>query len=115
MISVSVSVTNLCPSSRQLVLESEVVLDNAVVDDDDAAGAVAVGMGIFFRRAAVRGPAGVADAVGSAAAGLLADDFFQIAQLAWGAAQFQPVCRRRLRRSRRNHSRDIRGGAVPRG
>ena len=62
-ISVSVSVTNVWPWRCQLALQLEVVLDDAVVDDDDAAGAVAVGMGVLLGRAAVRGPARVADAV----------------------------------------------------
>ena len=53
----------LVPLRLQLVLQLEVVLDDAVVDDDDAAGAVAVRMGVLFGRPAVRRPAGVADAV----------------------------------------------------
>ena len=47
----------------ELVLQLEVVLDDAVVDDDDLAGAVAVRVRVFFGRPAVRGPARVADAV----------------------------------------------------
>ena len=47
----------------QLFLEAEIVFDDAVVHDDDFAGAIAMRMGIFFGGAAVRGPAGVADAV----------------------------------------------------
>jgi hypothetical protein len=47
-----------------------------------------MGMGVFFGGTAVRGPAGVADAIG-AVKRLLADDFFQIAQLAFGAADLQ--------------------------
>ena len=47
----------------QLVLQLEVVLDDAVVDDDDLAGAVAVRVRVLLGRASVRGPAGVADAV----------------------------------------------------
>ena len=47
------------------LLELEIVLDDAVVDDDEGAGAVAVGVGILFRGPAVGGPAGVADAVGA--------------------------------------------------
>ena len=49
----------------EFALEVEVVFDDAVVDDDDAAGAVAVGMGVLFGGAAVGGPAGVADAEGA--------------------------------------------------
>jgi hypothetical protein len=47
----------------QLVLQIEVVLDDAVVHDDDLPGAVLVRMRVLFRRPAVRGPAGVADAI----------------------------------------------------
>ena len=47
----------------QLTLQLEVVLDDAVVDDDDAARAVAVGVGVLLGRPAVRRPARVADAV----------------------------------------------------
>ena len=47
------------------VLELEIVFDDAVVDDDEGSGAVAVGVGVFFGGAAVGGPAGVADAVGA--------------------------------------------------
>ena len=49
----------------ELVLEREVVFDDAVVDDDEGAGAVAVGVGVLFGGAAVGGPAGVADAEGA--------------------------------------------------
>jgi hypothetical protein len=38
------------------------ILDDAVVDEGDAAGAVDVRMGVARRRGAVRGPAGVGDA-----------------------------------------------------
>ena len=75
----------------EFALEVEVVFDDAVVDDDDAAGAVAMGMGIFFGGAAVGGPAGVADAEG-AVEGMLAQNFFEIAQLAGGAADFEQGC-----------------------
>jgi hypothetical protein len=74
---------------NQLFLEREIVFDNAVVHDHDSAGAVAMGMRVFFGGAAVRGPAGVSDAVG-AVERLEADHFFQIAQLAFGAADFKP-------------------------
>ena len=50
---------------EQFGLEGEVVFDDAVVDDDEGAGAVAMGVGVFFRGAAVGGPAGVADAEGA--------------------------------------------------
>ena len=53
----------LVPFGDQLALDLEVVLDDAVVHDDDAAGAVAVRMGVLLGRTAVRGPARVAEAV----------------------------------------------------
>ena len=49
----------------ELGLEGEVVFDDAVVDDDEGAGAVAVGVGVLLGGAAVGGPAGVADAEGA--------------------------------------------------
>ena len=68
------------------VLEGEVVFDDAVVDDDEGAGAVAVGVGVFFGGAAVGGPAGVADAEGAVEGGV-GDDGFEVAELAGGAAE----------------------------
>ena len=47
----------------QLFFERQEVFDDAVVDDDDVAGAIAVRMGVLFGGTAVRGPAGMADAV----------------------------------------------------
>ena len=67
-------------------LEGEVVFDDAVVDDDEGAGAVAVGVGVLFGGAAVRGPASVADAEG-AVDGRFGDDVFEVAEFAGGAAQ----------------------------
>src|SRR5664280_1335288 len=72
----------------QLLLQRDVVLHNAVVHDNDLAGAIAVGMRVLLRGAAMRGPAGMADAVG-AVERLQADDLFQVAQLALGAAHLQ--------------------------
>ena len=72
----------------ELALQVEVIFDDAVVDDDDAARAVAVRMGVFFCGAAMGCPAGVADAEG-AFEGMLAEDFFKIGELAGGAAQFE--------------------------
>ena len=68
--------------------EGEVVFDDAVVDDDEGAGAVAVGVGVLFGGAAVGGPAGVADAEG-AVDGAVGDDGFEVAELAGGAAEFE--------------------------
>ena len=47
----------------QLLLQIEVVLDDAVVDDDDLAGAVAMRVRVLLGRPAVGRPARVADAV----------------------------------------------------
>ena len=69
----------------ELVLQREIVLDDAIVDHDDVAGAIAVRVRVLFGGTAVRGPAGVADAVG-AIHGIGTDGFFEIAQFAGGAA-----------------------------
>jgi hypothetical protein len=63
------------------VLQLEVVLDDAVVDDDDPPGAIAMGVGVFFRGTAVRGPARVRDAV-AAVDRLVDEDLLEVAQLA---------------------------------
>src|SRR6185436_19454770 len=47
----------------ELALQRQVVLDDAVVDDDDAAGAVAMRMRVLFGRPTVRRPSRVAEAV----------------------------------------------------
>ena len=72
----------------ELVLQLDVIFDDAVVNDDDLALAVAMRMGVLFGGAAVRGPARVAQAV-DAIDGGEANGFFEIAQLARGAAQFE--------------------------
>ncbi len=69
-------------------LEGEVVFDDAVVHDDEGAGAVAVGVGVFFGGAAVGGPAGVADAV-RAFDGVGREDGVEVAELAGGAAELR--------------------------
>src|SRR5205807_7382354 len=74
----------------ELALQGEIVLDNAVMHDHDAAAAVAMGMSILFAGAAMRGPAGVANAIG-AVEGLCADDFLQVPQLAFRAADLESV------------------------
>ena len=73
----------------QLLFQAEIVLDDPVVHDHDLAGAVAMGMRVFFRGTSVRGPARVPNAIG-AVNRILPDHFFQIAQLALGAPQLQP-------------------------
>src|SRR5258708_38827514 len=47
----------------QLFFEFQIIFDDAVVNDDDLPGAVAMRMRVFFRGAAMRSPAGVADSV----------------------------------------------------
>jgi hypothetical protein len=79
-------------------LELEVVFDDAVVDDDEGSGAVAVGVGVFFGGAAVGGPAGVAYAVG-AVDGVRGEDGGEVAELAWGAAELEGVGRAGVRRT----------------
>ena len=58
--SVSVSVSKTAPSASSSARERAEVLDDAVVDDGDAAGLVRVGVALGGR--AVGRPAGVADA-----------------------------------------------------
>ena len=72
------------------LLEREVVLDDAVVDDDEGSGAVAVRVGVLFGRAAVGGPARVADAE-CPVDGRLLDDGFEIPELAGGASELELV------------------------
>ena len=61
MTSVSVSERNVWPVGAQPLLELEVVLDDAVVDDHHVPG-IGVRVGVLLGRAAVGGPARVADA-----------------------------------------------------
>ncbi len=68
----------------QLLLEREIVFDDAVVHHHNLSRAIAVRMGIFFGGTSVRGPAGVADAIGSLERPL-PDDLFQVAQFPLGA------------------------------
>jgi hypothetical protein len=58
------------------------------VHDDEAARAVAVRVGVLFRGAAVGGPAGVADAVGTVD-GVERDGMLEVDELAGGAAEFE--------------------------
>ena len=74
----------------KLFLQREIVLHDAVVHDHDGSAAVAMRVRVLFAGTAVRGPAGVADAVG-AVDGVVADYLFQVAQFAFGAANLQAV------------------------
>ena len=77
------------------VFEGEVVFDDAVVDDDESAGAVAVGVGVFFGGAAMGGPAGVANAEGAVEGGV-GDDGFAGCDRQIGAEGLPPVGSDRL-------------------
>src|SRR6266568_3650949 len=72
----------------KFTLQVEVVLNDAVVDDDDAARAVTMGMGVFLSGASVRGPAGMTDAEG-AVQRMLAENLFKVAQFSRSAAHLQ--------------------------
>ena len=50
---------------HELLFQGEIIFDDAVVNDDDRAGAIAMRMGVFFGGTAVSGPARVSDAVGA--------------------------------------------------
>ena len=80
----------LVAAGDEFGFEGEVVLHDAVVHDDERAGAVAVGVGVLLGGAAVGGPAGVADAEG-AGDGAGGDGGLKIAELAGGAAQLQAL------------------------
>lgn len=60
------------------------------MDDDESAGAVAVGMGVFFCGASVGGPAGVADAE-AALERRVGYNSFQVAEFAGGAAEGETI------------------------
>src|ERR1700722_1728125 len=69
-------------------LEGEIVFDDAVVDNGEGATAIAVGVGVFFCRAAVCGPARVADAEAAVDGGVV-DYGFEVAEFAWGATELE--------------------------
>src|SRR6267142_285004 len=72
----------------ELFFEFEIVFDDAVVDDDDLAAAIAMRMGVFFRGAAVRGPTCVTDAVGTVKRGFL-NGLFEVAKFAGCATKLE--------------------------
>src|ERR1700728_529455 len=72
----------------QLVFQFQIVFDDSVVDYDDFAGAVAVGMRIFFGWASVRGPACVANSINTVQ-WRDANGLFEISQFAGRAANVQ--------------------------
>jgi hypothetical protein len=72
----------------ELLPHADVVLDDAVVDDGD--GPRGVGVGVDLARAAVGGPAGVADA-GGAGEGALVEGLAEARELAQGANDFNAL------------------------
>ncbi len=75
------------PTRAQFLLQSEVVLDDAVVNDSHSP--IGMGMGVLVRGSAVRGPAGMPDS-GGALRRLGGDAVFQVLELAVGADDRQP-------------------------
>src|SRR4029077_4289833 len=80
----------LMVSLTQLFFELQVILDDAVVNYDNAPGAIAVWMSIFFSRTAVSGPARVSNSVGSVERAE-PDYLFEVAKLSLSAANFEQV------------------------
>src|ERR1700729_2551702 len=76
----------LVAGGGELFFEGEVVFDEAVVDYDERAGAVAVGVGVLFGGAAVSGPAGMADSEGAVDGGV-GEDGLEVDELAGGSAE----------------------------
>ncbi len=71
-------------------LELEIVFDDAVVHDDEGSGAVSVRVGVLLGGAAVRRPAGVADAVG-AVDGIFGENLGEVAELARSTTDLERV------------------------
>src|SRR5579863_3071065 len=80
----------LMPFLGEFLLQAEVVLDDAVVDNHNLSGAVAVRMGVLFGRSTMRRPSRVSDAIRSMKR-LLANRFFEVAKLAFGATDFEAI------------------------
>ncbi len=76
----------------ELALQLDVIFHNAVMDNHDLAGAVAVRMRVLFGRAPVRGPARVSDAV-RAFNRRLPDGLLEVVQFARSAADFHLAVR----------------------
>jgi len=75
------------------VFQIEIILDNAVVNHDEAASAIAMGVRVFLRGASMRGPAGVANAEGSIER-VLTENLFEVNELTGRAAELKSVARR---------------------
>ena len=74
----------------QSLFELQIVFDDAVMNDDDAAGTIAMRVSVLFGGTTVRGPTRVADTVG-AVDGTEPDRFFEVAQFAFGATNLEVV------------------------
>src|SRR6185503_2727484 len=79
---------------RERGLALSEVLEDAVVGDDDLAGAVGLGMGVELRRPSVRGPARVPDP-GRPDGGLEAQLLDEVSELARGPADRESAVRER--------------------
>ncbi len=96
----------------ELLLQIEVVLDDAVVHDHDLSGAVPVRVGVLLGGPSVRGPSGVSDAV-AAGQGMQRDHVFEARQFSRAPAQLDVAVIRRRRRPP-SRSRGIPSAAVRR-
>ncbi|PYN39020.1 MAG: hypothetical protein DMD98_02290 [Candidatus Rokuibacteriota bacterium] len=76
--------------AAQAILDLEIVLEDAVVDDDEVAPAVGVGVGVLVRGPAVGGPACVADPE-RARHGALAEDPLERLDPPGGAPDVEPA------------------------
>src|SRR5258708_24376498 len=72
----------------QAAFQGKVIFNNAVVHYHDPSAAVAMRVSVLFRGTSMRRPTGVSDTK-RAIQGFYSDHFFQVAQLAFGAADLQ--------------------------
>ena len=94
----------------ELALQVEVILDDAVVNDDDLAGAVLVRMCVLLCRPAVRGPSRVSDAIHTFER-LGVDHLLEVDKLARAAAPVN-LAIAHDRHARQSRIRDIRAAAA---
>ena len=76
------------PLVSKLMLEHKVIFNDAVMDHDDAAGAVTMRVGIFLRGSAVGSPPRMTDTEG-AFKRLVTQHFFQVGELSGGSTNFE--------------------------
>jgi len=69
------------PLGCELFPELQIIFDNAVVNDNDFAGAIAVRVCVFFRGPSVRSPSRMSDTV-KTREGIRADNLFEVAEFA---------------------------------